>query len=49
MAALDADATVKGWMSPTFYEAYVAVKRMEISMFADKSPEHMCERYTNAY
>ena len=49
LAALDADATVKGWMSPTFYEAYVAVKRMEISMFADKSPEHMCERYHNAY
>jgi glutamine synthetase len=49
LAALDADTTVKGWMSPTFYEAYVAVKRMEISMFADKSPEHMCERYHNAY
>ena len=49
LAALDADAVVKGWMSPTFYEAYVAVKRMEISMFADKSPEHMCERYHNAY
>ena len=49
LAALDADATVKGWMSPTFHEAYVAVKRMEISMFADKSPEHMCERYHNAY
>jgi len=49
LAALEADAVVKGWMSPTFYDAYVAVKRMEISMFADKSPEHMCERYHNAY
>jgi glutamine synthetase len=49
LAALDEDKVVKGWMSPTFYEAYVAVKRMEISMFADKSPEHMCERYHNAY
>ena len=49
LAALDEDKVVKGWMSPTFYQAYVAVKRMEISMFVDKSPEHMCERYTNAY
>jgi glutamine synthetase len=49
LAALDADSTVKGWMSPTFYDAYVGVKRMEISMFADKTPEHMCERYHDAY
>ncbi len=50
--ALDAladDKVARGWMSPTFFAAYDAVKRMEISMFADKSPEHMCERYLNAY
>ncbi|MBL9033458.1 MAG: glutamine synthetase, partial [Rhodospirillaceae bacterium] len=47
--ALAEDKVARGWMSPTFFEAYGAVKRMEISMFADKSPEHMCERYLNAY
>ena len=49
LAALDEDKVVKGWMSPTFYDAYMGVKRMEIAMFADKSPEHMCERYHDAY
>ncbi len=47
--ALDADKVARSWMSPVFYQAYTAVKRMEIAMFADKTPEHMCERYHNAY
>ncbi len=47
--ALEADRIVKSWLSPTMYQAYTAVKRMEIAMFADKSVEHMCERYHDAY
>jgi glutamine synthetase len=47
--ALDADEVARSWLSPVFYQAYTAVKRMEISMFADETPEHMCERYQNAY
>lgn len=46
---LDAESAVKGWMSPTFYESYVAVKRKEIEMFAGKDPAEMCRRYQNAY
>ncbi|MGH6890652.1 MAG: glutamine synthetase family protein [Dongiaceae bacterium] len=46
---LDADKVVKSWLSPIMYQAYTAVKRMEITMFVDKSPEHMCERYHDAY
>lgn len=49
LEAFAADQTVSNWLSPTFREAYVAVKRMELSMFADKSPEHMCQRYHDAY
>jgi glutamine synthetase len=46
---LDAEAAVKGWMSPTFYDSYVAVKRKEIEMFANKDASDMCRRYQDAY
>jgi glutamine synthetase len=49
LEVLDQDATVKSWMSSTFHQAYTAVKRTEIGMFAEKSLEHMCERYHDAY
>lgn len=49
LEALEADKVARSWMSPTFYEAYTAVKRMELSMFADKTPEQMCQRYHDAY
>lgn len=49
LAWMDAEPVVKGWLSPTFYDSYVAVKRKEIEMFADQAPIDMCRRYQNAY
>jgi glutamine synthetase len=46
---MDAEPAVKGWMSPTMYDSYVAVKRMEIEMFRDKTADQTCERYRHAY
>jgi glutamine synthetase len=46
---LDADATVKGWMSPLLYDSYVAVKRKEIEMFASTDPNEICRRYHDVY
>jgi glutamine synthetase len=46
---LDMESVVKDWMSPTFYESYVAVKRKEIDMFAGADPSDLCRRYQDAY
>jgi glutamine synthetase len=47
--ALEADRTVLGWFTPTMVEAYTSLKRFESSLFADSTPEAMCERYRLAY
>lgn len=47
--ALEADSLVKSWLSPTMFQAYAAVKRTEIEMFAGKDPQLMCQRYHDAY
>ena len=36
-------------MSPLMYQSYTAVKRMEIEMFKDATPEAICDRYRDAY
>ncbi|MDP9138022.1 MAG: glutamine synthetase family protein [Pseudomonadota bacterium] len=51
-AALDrmlASEVVAGWLPDRMRESYVAVKRKEIEMFADATPEAMCKRYHDAY
>ena len=50
--ALDAfaqDPCVTGWFSPTMVEAYTALKRHEMRLYAEARPERMCERYTQVY
>ena len=50
--ALDAfgeDETVKGWFTPTMVEAYTALKRHEVRLYAESRPQHMCERYMQVY
>jgi glutamine synthetase len=47
--AFEADPTVLGWFTPTMIEAYTSLKRFESSLFADATPEAMCERYRLAY
>ena len=46
---MDADPVVKRWMSPTFYQSYVAVKRKEIAMFTGADPSEICRRYHDVY
>lgn len=47
--AFEADETARSWFTPTMVEAYTSIKRFEIAMFADTTPEAMCERYRLAY
>ena len=50
--ALDAfgeDETVKGWFTATMVEAYTALKRHEVRLYAESRPQHMCERYMQVY
>ena len=49
LEALDKDAIARSWLPPLMYESYVAVKRKEISMFADMDTTEMCRRYHDAY
>jgi glutamine synthetase len=44
-----ASEVVSGWLPDLMRESYVAVKRKEIEMFAQATPEAMCKRYHDAY
>ncbi len=51
-AALDAllaDEIASSWMPAIMRDSYVTVKRKEIAMFAEASPEALCQRYNDAY
>lgn len=49
LTALAADATVRDWLSPLLYEAYVAVKRAELAAAADADLAELCRRYAAVY
>jgi glutamine synthetase len=49
LAALAADATVRGWMTPLLYDAYTSVKRAEIAAAEGLRLEEVCERYAAIY
>jgi glutamine synthetase len=40
---------VKSWFSPNLWQTYIAVKRKEIELMANLSPDEICEKYRNAY
>jgi glutamine synthetase len=44
-----ASKTVSSWLPDVMRDSYVAVKRKEIEMFAEVTPEAMCQRYHDAY
>jgi glutamine synthetase len=44
-----ANKTVSGWMPDVLRQSYVDVKRKELEMFAEATPEAMCKRYHDAY
>jgi glutamine synthetase len=49
LQALAEDATVRGWLSPLLYDAYMAVKRAELDATRDEEPEEVCRRYAAIY
>lgn len=46
---LAGDVTVRGWLKPTLYEAYVGVKRAEMGATEALDPEEVCRRYADIY
>jgi glutamine synthetase len=49
LQALADDTTVRGWMGPLLYDAYVAVKRAELAAAADVELDELCGRYAAIY
>jgi glutamine synthetase len=49
LQALAEDATVRGWMTPLLYDAYVSVKRAELDAAADMDLLALCRRYAEIY
>lgn len=46
---LKADETVMGWFSRDFIECYFGMKKLEIELVKDLSPEELCARYRAVY
>jgi glutamine synthetase len=49
LQALADDATVRGWMAPLLYEAYMSVKHAELDAAAGVEDEELCRRYGAIY
>jgi glutamine synthetase len=49
LQALADDETARGWMGPLLYDAYTAVKRVELEAAADVELDELCERYASIY
>jgi glutamine synthetase len=49
LEALADDATVRGWMAPLLYDAYVSVKRAELDAAAGVDLGELCRRYAAIY
>ena len=49
LRALDEDDTVRSWMPPLLYEAYVSVKRAELVASAELDLADVCRRYAEIY
>ncbi len=49
LEALSQDQTVRGWMGPELYEAYMCLKRAELAGVAQLDLPETCRRYARAY
>jgi glutamine synthetase len=49
LTALADDATVRGWLTPQLYDAYVSVKRAELDAAVDVDLGGLCRRYAAIY
>jgi len=49
LSALEQDGTARGWLGPLLSEAYLSLKRAELSGTAELSLEEACSRYASIY
>jgi glutamine synthetase len=49
LEALARDDTVRGWLKPLLYDAYVGVKRSELRATEDLDVNELCRRYAAIY
>jgi glutamine synthetase len=49
LQALARDETVRGWMAPVLYDAYMCVKRSELETVAPLELSEVCRRYASVY
>jgi glutamine synthetase len=49
LAALEADAVVRGWFPPPLLDAYRRYKRWEIGYLGSLPPDEQCRRYAESY
>ncbi len=49
LAALAADAEVRGWLGPALCDAYESLKRAELAATAEMAVPERCERYAEVY
>jgi len=49
LQALARYETVRGWMAPTLYDAYMCVKRSELETVAPLELSEVCRRYASVY
>jgi glutamine synthetase len=49
LQALARDDTVRGWLKPLLYDAYVGVKRSELQATQDLDLDELCRRYAAIY
>jgi glutamine synthetase len=49
LQALARDETVRSWMAPVLYDAYMCVKRSELETVAPLELSEVCRRYASAY
>jgi glutamine synthetase len=49
LQALAEDETVRAWMDPQLYAAYLGIKRAELRAAAELDPGEVCRRYAAIY
>ena len=49
LAAFENDEAARSWLSPTMLTSYLAVKRAEIDIAQDATPDEVCAMYSLAY
>ena len=46
---LEKDKVVRSWFADNLWNAFISIKRKEVDMFKNSTPEEICARYAYAY